>query len=181
VNSIERPQFEGHLAQMLAAYDRKPTPERTEAYWRGLAKMPLVAFERVVDHTLSERGSEELPSPKRCWQIYRDMRGTPTVHGATKSTDPQQSKAKRWGNQWLFAYLTSKGAATKSSLAKLIAAKDRIAESCESIPEEEFDPREMKPMLFPKFDELWQPITVEEHAESVRLAREGWSESRARV
>lgn len=155
MNSTERPAFEDHLAQLLAGYDRKSTPERIEAYWRGLNRMPLVAFERVVDHALSDKGPDHIPSPKQCWQIYRDMRATPTS-APLAARDPKFTKADIWANRWLFGYLSMKGAASRASLPKLIAAKNKIAASCSDIPDEELDPRELRELLFPAFDKVWQ-------------------------
>lgn len=156
MNSTERPAFEDHLAQLLAGYDRKSTPERIEAYWRGLNRMPLVAFERVVDYALGEKGPEELPTPKRCWQIYRDMRAAPAAGPGRAQIDPSFTKADIWANRWLFGYLGERGAASRASLTKLVEVKNKIAASCSGIPDDELDPKELRETLFQAFDRVWE-------------------------
>lgn len=170
MNSTERPQFEKHLAQLLAGYDRKSTPERIEAYWRALNRMPLIAFERVVDFALGERGPEELPTPKRCWQIYRDMRATP-ASAPLAARDPKFTQADIWANRWLFGYLAQQGGASRASLAKLVEVKNKIAASCSGIPDDELDPKELRDMLFPAFDKRWEAAPQSEIDEDIARFR----------
>lgn len=171
MNSTERPQFEEHLTQLLAGYDRKATPDRIEAYWRGLNRMPLVAFERVVDYALGEKGPEELPTPKRCWQIYRDMRAAPASADGRAKVDPRFTKADIWANRWLFGYLAQQGAASRASLTKLVEVKNKIAASCSGIPDDELDPQELRETLFQAFDRVWEIAPQSEIDEDIERFR----------
>lgn len=47
------------------------TDARREGYWKGLAKMSLIQFTRVVEHCLSEEGPDKFPTVPAIWKLWR--------------------------------------------------------------------------------------------------------------
>jgi hypothetical protein len=76
--STDREEFEVQLKILCAGYD-KPIGDRTEAYWKGLAKMSLLEFARVVEYALGEDGPDKIPTTKHCWAIRNDLKRGRTV------------------------------------------------------------------------------------------------------
>lgn len=122
--STERPQFDEHIKTLLAGYDRKPAPEKLEAYWRGLNRMPLLALERAINHALSEH--DELPTPKRLWFINYELRVRPATDGGQRQN--KRDKFETFSNRVLFAFLLGEGPASNESLVKLIQRKNLLAQ-----------------------------------------------------
>lgn len=71
--STERAEFEIQLANLCAGFN-VPVGDRVEAYWRGLAKMELRTFVRVVEHCLGEEGPEKIPTTRQCWSLSKVLR-----------------------------------------------------------------------------------------------------------
>ena len=71
--SGDREEFERQLRSLCAGYD-KPVGDRVDAYWRGLEKMDLATFARIVEHCLAEGGPDKMPTTGQCWQISRKLR-----------------------------------------------------------------------------------------------------------
>ena len=82
--STEAPdELDRLLAQLCAGFDRPYTPERREAYRRGLSKMHPAMLERVVDHCLGPSGPDKFPTTRQLWQISRELRRKQRAPGAT--------------------------------------------------------------------------------------------------
>jgi hypothetical protein len=63
-----------------------PTEARREAYWKGLSKMSVIQFSRVVDHCLSEDGPEKIPTVPGVWKLWRSI----AAAARTRSMPPPQ-------------------------------------------------------------------------------------------
>lgn len=109
--STERQDFEAAMAQLCAGYD-KPVGERLEAYWKGLAKMGLVEFQRIIEHCLSEDGPPKLPSCRQLWDIRK------TLKAKQRPAIPVQTRAPFGGggdhleyfaNRLLLQHLSARG------------------------------------------------------------------------
>lgn len=74
MNSLDRPEFDKHLAILCAGMDVPTTEERKEAYWRGLQHMPLGVFVRTVDFVLAKEAWSKIPKPGQLWDISKRMR-----------------------------------------------------------------------------------------------------------
>lgn len=71
--STDRKDFEALLVPLCAGFN-VPLADRPDAYWRGLQKMSLIEFSRVVDHALGEDGPDKIPTTKQCWSIRNQLR-----------------------------------------------------------------------------------------------------------
>lgn len=75
--SGDRAEFDKQLATMMGGFPGYfLTDERRESYWRGLQKMPMAAFVRLIDFILSEDGPEKIPSVHALWELHRKNRVT---------------------------------------------------------------------------------------------------------
>lgn len=72
--STDRPACDALVQQLCAGYNAPPTDARLAAYWKGMARMRIEAFERVVDHCLGENGPEKLPTSQGLWKLFRSLR-----------------------------------------------------------------------------------------------------------
>lgn len=71
----DRSEFDAQLAMLCAGFN-VPVGERSGAYWKGLAKMELLTFARVVEECLGEGGPEKIPTVGMCWAISKRARAS---------------------------------------------------------------------------------------------------------
>lgn len=143
MNSTERQQFDGELAVLFGGWPRVSlTPERTEAYWRGLQKMPLALFTRCVDAALSEQSPKEakegVPTPNTLWQISRNLRAAPQKQALPLQ---QHDDYHCLGQKWLFAFLLKQRGVDPEKVPQLVAAKNRIVEQFRASGEAQVEAR----------------------------------------
>jgi hypothetical protein len=69
----DREEFEAQVKLLCAGYDR-PVADRLEAYWKGLGKMAIIEFARVVEFAIGEDGPEKLPDTHACWRILKQLK-----------------------------------------------------------------------------------------------------------
>lgn len=150
--STDRADFEAQLAVLFGGFPTFLTPPRIEAYWRGLAKMPLSLFVRCVDQALGEAGTEKLPTVSTLWQISKRLRvPAPPQREATEARiHPLQAAA----NSALLSLLRDKGPASEDCIKQLISLKNQIVGS---IPAES-DPTEVRDVLLAAFEKRWAPM-----------------------
>jgi hypothetical protein len=152
--STDRSDFESQLAILFGGYPTFLTPPRTEAYWRGLQKMPLSTFVRCVDYALGESGTDKLPTVNSLWQISRHLRSVAAAPPkAVEAIHPLQ----RVANGAMLKLLHDKGAASDESLREIVAVKNKI---CSQVPPD-VDPAELRDVLIAAFEKLWQPMSAE--------------------
>lgn len=154
--STERADFETHLGVLFGGYPTFLTPPRTEAYWRGLARMPLSVFVRCVDYALGESGTDKLPTVNAIWQISRNLRSPPKpqIQAQPALAHPFQGAA----NGALLSLLNSKGPASDDCIAKLVALKNRIVADLPT----DADPAEVRDVLIQAFERIWVPMPQSE-------------------
>ena len=87
----DRTEFDAQM-QVLCAGFNVPMGERSAAYWRGLAKMELRTFVRVVEHCLGEKGPERIPTVNAVWTLSKSLR-PPRI-------TPEPTTAPWQGDQW---------------------------------------------------------------------------------
>lgn len=83
MNSGDRVEFDRELAVLFAALDKPVSEARSEAFWRGLAKMSLTDFARCVERLLQELTEGEAPryfTVSDIWNAKRRLRAPPTVY-----------------------------------------------------------------------------------------------------
>lgn len=92
MQSTDREEFDAQMLMLCQGYDR-PVGDRGEAYWKGLAKMTLVEFARVVEHCLSEEGPPKFPTTHVIWGIHRSLKHRPvhTIEQAKRPTDDRDT------------------------------------------------------------------------------------------
>lgn len=106
--STDRQDFELLLRQLCAGYD-KPLGDRLEAYWKGLAKMSIIEFARVVEFALSEHGPSALPTTKQCWSIRQELRRAPaTPQGPAPAIDARDHLLY-FANRMFLRHLVNRG------------------------------------------------------------------------
>lgn len=125
--STERQDFETHLAVLFGGYPTFLTPPRTEAYWRGLSKMPLSLFVRCVDYSLGESGTDKLPTVNALWQISKRLRVPAPLPQKQAAADVGDYYTLT-GNRWLLAFLLRTGGVPDEAVLWLIELKNRIVE-----------------------------------------------------
>lgn len=135
----ERSEFDDHLGTLCAGFNVPVTELRSEAYWRGLAKMHLGQFARVVEHALGPDGPERIPTSSQCWSIWRQIRNArPKAPDARPPLDqPTFDSLHTFGNRCLLRYVTTLGGVEPSTLERLVAEKNRLAEQFRLIGSEE--------------------------------------------
>jgi len=69
----DREQFEAHFTRLYGGYNMPVSKARMDAYFSGLAKMPLSQFAKCVDHCLGEGGPEKVPSVPAMWGIRKKL------------------------------------------------------------------------------------------------------------
>lgn len=92
MNAGDREEFEKLIAELCAGFN-VPPGERPAAYWKGLAKMSLGQFARVVEQALGEDGPEKIPTVRAVWDLHRKRRSEVFVR-------PVQTEAEWDGDQW---------------------------------------------------------------------------------
>ncbi len=89
----DRSEFDAQLGMLCAGFN-VPLGERAQAYWKGLAKMDLSTFSRVVEHSLGEEGPEKIPTAGACWAISKKLR-------AVKYPPRAEPEQPQWrGDHW---------------------------------------------------------------------------------
>lgn len=132
MNNTERKQFEDELAVLFGGFPQFLTPPRIEAYWRGLARMPLAVFRRCVDQALGESGLEKLPTVNTLWQISRTLRAT--APSSQQAQQPSQFDDYHClGQKWLLGFIVQraindKPTLTEWQLQECIRQKNQIVE-----------------------------------------------------
>lgn len=159
--STERSDFEAQLAVLFGAYPTFLTPPRTEAYWRGLSKMPLSLFVRCVDYSLGESGTDKLPTVNALWQISKRLRAPmpPPKQPAATHVHPLQAAA----NGALLSLLRDKGPASEACTRQLIQIKNQIVSQLSA----DSDPAEVRDVLLGAFEKHWVPMPEHELAAAV--------------
>jgi hypothetical protein len=110
MQSTDRAEFEEQMKILCAAYD-KPLGDRIEAYWKGLAKMSLVEFARVVEWCCGENQPEKFPPSGKCWdilKILKNARSTPAMLPRRKPLKDAADNLAFMANRCLFACLTTR-------------------------------------------------------------------------
>lgn len=83
MTSGDRAEFERELAVLFAAIDKPVTEARSEAFWRGVAKMSLPEFSRCIELLLRELSEGETPryfSVSDLWAAKRRSRAPPVTY-----------------------------------------------------------------------------------------------------
>jgi len=73
VLQADREEFARQLRELCAGFN-VPMGEREAAYWRGLAKMEIATFARVVEHCLGDDGPDKIPTTRGVWALSKSMR-----------------------------------------------------------------------------------------------------------
>lgn len=172
--STDREAFDAEVAILFGGFGGFLTPAKTDAYWRGLAKMSLDVFKRCVTRAL-EGGDEKLPTVHRIWEISRQLRHQAAVPRQDEYRTLQLSVCHRYGNRALFDYLWRKGAASAASLSLILAEKAKLCDAYDLITSEEPEAGlELRDKLFAAWDAVWQAMPPEESiADADRLAKAG--------
>lgn len=145
MQSADRAEFIRLVEMLCAGFNVPPIEMRVEAYWRGLQKMDLPIFARVVEYVLGSNGPERIPTVPQVWNLQREMRRStrapvPTAnHPAPASFGPFHC----FGQRCLMRWLMQNGPASAEQLERLIEVKNllvgqyrQVATECEVTAEE---------------------------------------------
>lgn len=154
--SSERSEFDQHLGTLCAGFNVPVTDLRAEAYWRGLAKMQLSQFARVVEHALGPDGPERIPTSSQCWSLWRQIRAQrPKATESRPSDERQYDSLHCFGNRCLLRFLTVVGGVSEDTLTELLVAKGRVAENFRIISaEEDITAIEVRTAMFAAFERV---------------------------
>ena len=166
VLSTERPQFDEHFAVLCAGMNVPPTPERREAYWRGLSHMSVTSWARVVDRAIGEQGPEKLPTVPGLWRLYHQMRAAPPIRPHTPQPETRSEWIARLGGAHLCAFLMRREGASRDSLARLVQTKTRLVEAFLLIdPVDRLSDEDMRAQLTTAYARDFAPMDDAEKAE----------------
>jgi hypothetical protein len=160
MDNSHRKEFDAQIMQLCAGFP--PTfasPDRIEAYWRALQKMPMSGVVRCVDYALSEDYDEDrIPSPRQLWRIYRQLRArSVSIDPSPKRAHDDQDIFTRFADHVFFNYLMRKGCALEV-LPRLIDIKNTMTKNYRDIgSEEHVDPQEMRDQLVKRWDKVHKP------------------------
>lgn len=74
MQTTERVAFDAQLRVLFGGWPKTMlTEERKDAYWRGLQKIHLSTFARIVDHALGPDGPKDLPSTSAIWELSKTI------------------------------------------------------------------------------------------------------------
>ena len=134
--SSERAEFDQHLGTLCAGFNVPMTELRGEAYWRGLAKMHLSTFARVVEHALGQDGPERIPTAPQCWALSKQLRAQ-RPRAPQAESGPTVEPLVAFGNRCLLKLLRETCGTDPETLARLVAEKNRLAADFRLIATEE--------------------------------------------
>lgn len=150
----DRAQFDSQLGALCAGFNVPVTELRSEAYWRGLERMQLSQFARVVSHALGEDGPERIPTASQCWAIWKQIRHrrAPTAESPPVAPAPQFDHFHGFGQRCLLRFLRSVGGVDDGTLGRLVAEKNRLLGQYRLIAtEEEITADELRERLLVSF------------------------------
>lgn len=152
--STDREQFDVQLSLLCQGYGFW-VGDRSEAYWKGLAKMSLPSFARCVEFAISEDGPEKLPNTHGIWKIHREMRSSGAPQPAAAIELPPQGKWLCRVNSLFLKYLERRRLTEvfkgDINLAARRAECLKLVEFFEAI-EAERDPEATEPEMRKRFD-----------------------------
>lgn len=162
MDSKERDEFNRQLRVLFAGWNVLPTPERLDAYWRGLNKMGLMAFVRLIEECLGENGTEKLPTVHVFWELYKARgRFTPVPVGPALP-DPVMAMPhhRRLCCLWFLTRCRRAGGfkAGEAWITKLRIAAQRGADEWQ-VMRDENDPEATNARLYSHLDRIladWQ-------------------------
>lgn len=106
MQSTEREEFKNQLVILCSAFN-VPIGDREEAYSKGLSKMSLIEFARVVEHVIGEGGPERIPTTGQCWNILRTIKSKPVMQlgYVAKPQTSRQDNLAFFANRIMLRYL----------------------------------------------------------------------------
>jgi hypothetical protein len=106
VQVSDRDEFESLLGKLYAGYNMPISKARTDAYFAGLAKMPLSQFARCVEHCLGEGGPDKIPSVPAMWGIRKKL----TTPAAVFQPPKEEPDHLQWfANRLLMLHIATRG------------------------------------------------------------------------
>ena len=149
----DRAQFDSQLGALCAGFNVPVTELRSEVYWRGLERMQLSQFARVVSHALGEDGPERIPTASQCWVIWKQIRHRrPQATAQTEPAEPQCDHFHGFGQRCLLRFLRERGGVDAAVLPRLVAEKNRLLDQYRIIAtEEEITADELRERLLTAF------------------------------
>lgn len=157
MNSTDQPAFNERCKVLLAGFNTMVTPERLEAYWTGLNRMPMGTFERCLSHVLGPDAPDRLPTPGGMWRVAKELRAKPSGNVGTTAV-PEVDKFAGYGQRAMVAWICKKGPASQASLQSMIAEKNHLCDAYRTICAEEPEASlELRDKLFAAWEKVWQP------------------------
>jgi hypothetical protein len=144
-------EFTRQCSVLCAGFNVPATPERIDAYWRGLQKMDVLVFARVVEHALGQGGPERIPTVPQLWNLQRAMRSRP----APQMAEPEREydSLHCFAQRCLLRWLMENGPVGDEMLPRLVAEKNRLLEQFRVIAaEEKLTADDVRPAMLQGFD-----------------------------
>jgi hypothetical protein len=104
--SSEQTEFNTLFDQVCAGLGAIPSDARRAAYWKGLSKMSLIQFSRVVDFCLSDEGPDKFPTVPGVWKLWRVIAAAARSRSMPPPPPPEElSKGLQHVNGMFLKYL----------------------------------------------------------------------------
>lgn len=163
----EYDRFKMLMSDLCVAFDRPATEDRVRVFWEVLKPFSLSVISAAIKARIAQPG--KFPTPY-------ELKPTVNTYNQPKAPEHEWPAVHRHAQKCLHAFLCDRGAASSSSLAKLIAAKNKIALAYEAINKEDktLTGTEIRDRLFAEFKKLWEPMPeteVQQHRESFWLTQ----------
>jgi hypothetical protein len=157
--------FSEQASVLCAGFNVPATPERIEAYWRGLQKMDLMVFTRAVELALGEGGAEKFPTVPQMWNLAKRLRAPPQIITFQTKDPLVVDDYVAFANRRMLRYLMRYGAASAESLRHMVAEKNRLARAFREIgSEESVTEQEFADELLKAWNRVWREKPVNEPA-----------------
>jgi hypothetical protein len=103
----DRERFEALLEKLYAGYNMPVSKTRVDAYWQGLAKMPMIQFAKVIDHCLGEGGPERIPNVPSIWAIRNKL--SEAAKPAPQHVERENDSLAYFANRLLMHHVIARG------------------------------------------------------------------------
>lgn len=153
-------EFTRQASVLFAGFNVPATQERIEAYWRGLQRMDLLVFTRVVEYALGGNGVEKLPTAPQLWSLQKSMRARPAAAPIGESA-PAFDSLHCFGQRCLLRWLRENGPVEDAALVQLVSEKNRLIEQFHVIAtEEQLTADDVRPAMMRAFDRTLQALAA---------------------
>lgn len=168
MRSEDETEFKRQAEVLMAGYPGfiSDRDSLVTALWRGLQRMDLLLFARIVDHVLSgeaDISAKAKLTPGLLWGLSRSMRSRGPVSQQPQEPSTQYDHFHGFAQRALLVFLRQRGGASAASLGRLLAEKNRIVSDFRLIATEDVvTADEFREAMFRAFDRVFEDASFDE-------------------